>query len=407
MNDILSVSEITKYIKDLVSRDQTLSDVWVKGEISNFKLHSAGHMYFTLKDDGAVLKSVMFRGYTSVLRFFPEDGMNVILHGYISVFEKNGQYQLYVTKMEPDGIGGLHLAFRQLQEKLRKEGLFDEEIKKELPYIPDTVCVVTSPTGSVIRDITNVLFRRFPNIHMRVLPVAVQGEQAGAQIAHALKVINDRKLGDVVILARGGGSLEDLWPFNEEVVARAIHASSIPVISAVGHETDFTIADFVADKRAPTPSAAAELVVPEKLLLKEQLGRVDRRLNRALMRQLEFKKQRLKTLNGSVVFKQPYNRVYQERMKLDIQIRTLTAEMKAHFQASEKRFDLALNKLEMVNPLKILSRGYTTVNSLIDGELIKSVTTLASGDRVRITMQDGKADCTVNAIKEENVYGKG
>ena len=261
MRNILTVSELNKYIKTLFSRDMVLSGLWVKGEVSNFKNHYSGHMYFTVKDENSLIKCVMFKANASGLKFMPEDGMKVIIRGYLSVFERDGQYQLYAEEMQPDGVGSLHIAFEQLKKKLEAEGLFAASAKKRLPYLPQSIGVITSSKGSVIRDIINILSRRFYNVAIKVYPVQVQGEQAAGQISAAVRRLNELELADVIIIARGGGSLEELWAFNEEIVARSIYESRIPVISAVGHETDFTISDFVADMRAPTPSAAAELVM--------------------------------------------------------------------------------------------------------------------------------------------------
>lgn len=401
MAKVLTVSEITNYIKGVLTNDLLLGDVWVKGEISNFKHHYTGHMYFTLKDDRAVLKCVMFKGHNDHLKFQPKDGLSVLTRGNISVFEKNGEYQLYAIDMQPEGIGSLHLAFQQMKEKLEKEGLFSPAAKKPIPYLPDTICAVTSSTGSVIRDIVNVLTRRFPNIHLRIFPVAVQGESAAPQIVSAIETINLLGLGDVIILARGGGSLEDLWPFNEESVARAIFASEIPIISAIGHETDFTIADFTADKRAPTPSAAAELAVPEKDKLKDNINSYRTRLKRALQRNLDKKKQELKTASASVVFKKPFTRVIDERLKLDNITNRLFREVQVIMSKNTERFNSALNKLQLVNPLKVLARGFSVVNSDGDGKLISSVKNLFPGRKVTITMRDGIALCTVNEVSED------
>ena len=253
----LSVTELNKYIKDKIATDELLNNVLIKGEISNFKHHYTGHMYFTLKDDNSLIKCIMFKSYTTNLKFVPKDGMEVLAFGTISVFERDGVYQLYCKAMQEDGLGSLYKAYEELKDKLEKEGLFDERYKKQLPKMPKVIGVLTSNTGSVIKDIINVSTRRNPNVYIKLYPVPVQGEGAGEKIAEAIKIMNDKKLADVLILARGGGSLEDLWPFNEEVVARAIHESELPIVSAVGHETDFSISDFVADLRAPTPSAAA------------------------------------------------------------------------------------------------------------------------------------------------------
>ncbi len=264
MENVFSVTSLNKYIKNLIDRDNNLSDIAVKGEISNYKLHYSGHMYFTLKDESGIVRCVMFKTQGMRVKFDMADGMKVIVRGNISVFERDGQYQLYAHDVQPDGMGSLYLAYIQLKERLEKEGLFDQSRKRPIPFLPGTIAVVTSSTGAVIRDIINVTGRRAPGVNIRLFPVAVQGEGAAAQIAHAVDRINELNFADVIIIARGGGSLEELWAFNEETVARSIFRSRIPVISAVGHETDYTISDFTADLRAPTPSAAAEIAVPER-----------------------------------------------------------------------------------------------------------------------------------------------
>ena len=272
----MTVTDLNRYMKEKVARDEFLNSVYVKGEISNFKHHYTGHMYFTLKDENSLIKCIMFKTQTATLNFMPKDGMKVIIYGTVSVFERDGVYQIYCKMMQEDGMGSLHIAFEELKSKLGEEGLFSEEHKKKIPVMPKCIGVLTSNTGSVIKDIINVSTRRNPNVYIKLLPVPVQGEGAAVKIAEAIKIMNEKKLADVIIIARGGGSLEDLWPFNEEIVARAIYESELPIISAVGHETDFTIADFVADLRAPTPSAAAELAVPNisDVLLKLKHGRI-------------------------------------------------------------------------------------------------------------------------------------
>ena len=264
----ISVTELNKYIKDKVAQDEYLNNVLIKGEISNFKNHYTGHMYFTLKDENSLVKCIMFKTYTTNLNFMPKDGMKVIILGTVSVFERDGVYQIYAKAMQEDGMGSLYTAYEELKLKLEKEGLFSQEHKQKIPFMPKVIGVLTSNTGSVIKDIINVSTRRNPNVYIRLFPVPVQGEGAGIKIANSIKIMNDKHLADILILARGGGSIEDLWPFNEEIVARAIYDSKIPIISAVGHETDFTIADFVSDLRAPTPSAAAELAVPNMIDVK-------------------------------------------------------------------------------------------------------------------------------------------
>ncbi len=395
MQKILSVSELNRYIKQIVSTDHVLSGLWIKGEISNFKSHYSGHMYFTLKDEASLLKCVMFKGNASLLRFVPENGMKVIIRGYISVFERDGQYQLYAEEMQPDGLGNLHLAFEQLKKKLQEEGLFDERFKKKLPYLPKCIGVVTSPTGAVIRDICNVLGRRFGNIELKVYGVAVQGELAPKQIARAIRKLNELNCVDLIIVARGGGSLEELWAFNEEVVARSIFESQIPVISAVGHETDFTIADFAADLRAPTPSAAAEIAVPEKKILERKLAELSARLETSLVKNLNTKRDKLSKLSQSFAFKQPYNRVYQERMRLDQLNKYFNRGITANVEQAASRLSLLAGKLDAMSPLGIISRGYSIVKKASDKSIIKSIENVCEGEELEINVIDGSINCLV------------
>ena len=400
--NVLTVSELNKHIKDLISRDIVLSGLWVKGEISNFKNHYSGHLYFTLKDEKSVLKCVMFRSNASMLAFMPENGMKVIIKGYISVFERDGQYQLYAEEMQPDGIGALYVAFENLKKKLQAEGLFDPARKRRLPYIPRAIGVVTSSTGAVIRDIINVLSRRFYNVNVKLYPVQVQGEQAAGQIAAAVRRLNELDNVDVIIVARGGGSLEELWAFNEEIVARSIYESRIPVISAVGHETDFTIADFVADVRAPTPSAAAELVIPERAVVENRLDSMKMRLRNAIHKKISMERLMLKRLEESTAFRQPYNKIYQERMMLDVQQRYMQKALSSLSSGYRNRLSLLAAKLDSLSPLNSLARGYSIVKSQKDGSLIKSVRALQPGDRIEVCLKDGRLDCTVENIKEDN-----
>jgi len=400
MKYILTVSEINKYIKEIISRDLILSNLWVKGEISNFKYHYTGHLYFTIKDDKSLLKCVMFKSQASGLRFNPENGMKVIIKGYVSVFERDGQYQLYVEEMQPDGVGDLHVAFEQLKQKLKEEGLFDESRKKKLPFLPRSIGVVTSITGSVIRDIMNVLNRRFYNIDLKIYPVQVQGEVAAEQIARAIRKINEANCVDVIILARGGGSLEELWPFNEEIVARSIASSNIPIISAVGHETDFTIADFAADVRAPTPSAAAELVVPEKSALKSRVNELDLRLKNSIYKFLRLKRTNLERLSSSVPFRQPYNRVYQERMRLDILNKNMYREITSKVDRTRIKVQFLIEKLNALSPLSVLARGYSITKFNKNDKIVKSVNGVNIGDELKISVRDGNIDCRViNVIR--------
>ncbi len=396
MRNVLTVSELNKYIKNLFSRDLVLSGLWVKGEVSNFKNHSSGHMYFTIKDENSLIRCVMFKTHAAGLRFVPEDGMKVIIRGYLSVFERDGQYQIYAEEMQPDGVGSLHIAFEQLKRKLQNEGLFDVSAKKKLPFLPESIGVITSSKGSVIRDIINILSRRFYNVRIKVYPVQVQGEQAAPQIAAALRRLNVLGLVDVIILARGGGSLEELWAFNEEIVARSIHASRIPVISAVGHETDFTISDFVADMRAPTPSAAAELVMPEKAVINDRINNLNLRLQTAINRKIAMDRLSLKRLMSSTVFKQPYNKVYQERLRIEMLSKYMKKALEAEMKNNRNRLSVLVARLDILSPLSALARGYSLVKSKKDSALIKSVKNVKAGDRLEISLYDGKFDCTAD-----------
>ena len=400
MQYVLSVTETNKYIKEILSRDLILSNLWLRGEISNYKNHYSGHMYFTIKDEFSTLKCVMFRTYNAQLGFVPENGMKVIVRGYVSVFERDGQYQLYAMEMQPDGIGNLHLAYEQLKRKLQSEGLFDEIYKKKIPFLPKSVGVVTSSTGAVIRDIIHVINRRFPNIELKLIPVAVQGEGAGLQISRAIKKFNELGCVDVIIVARGGGSLEELWAFNEEVVARSIFESEIPIISAVGHETDFTIADFVADLRAPTPSAAAEMVVPERNALENRLTNLDVRLRSAMVKKLTYAKSELEKLENSVAFKQPFDRIYQQRMRLDVLQRYMFKGLQMNYEKSRSRFALLAGKLDALSPLTVLARGYSVTKSLESGKIINSIRSMKQGDKVEVSLSDGKLLCEIQDITE-------
>jgi len=406
MQYVLSVSEINKYIKELISRDLILSNVWVRGEISNYKSHYSGHMYFTLKDENCLIKCVMFKSRNEYLKFVPENGMKVIVKGYVSVFERDGQYQLYAEEMQPDGIGDLHMAFEQLKKRLELEGLFDKKYKKPIPYLPKSIGVVTSSTGSVIRDIINIVSRRFSNVELKLFPVAVQGESAPAQIAHGIKKLNELGCVDVIIVARGGGSLEELWAFNEEIVARSIFESKIPVISAVGHETDFTIADFVADLRAPTPSAAAELVVPERQSLERKIIDLEARLRHSILRNLNLKKIQLQNIQNSAAFRQPYDRIYQERMNLDILNKNLIKSIGTRMDRERSNLSLLIGKLNALSPLAILSRGYTIARNKSNDLIVKSISDVTCGDMLEVCVCDGKLECKVEKIQSTEVKAR-
>lgn len=399
MNYILSVSEINRYMRELVSKDLILSNLWVKGEISNFKRHYSGHIYFTLKDEKSVLRCVMFRSYASALKFLPENGMRVIIKGYVSVYERDGQYQLYVEDMQLDGIGNLHVAFEQLKARLQKEGIFDTSTKKPIPMLPLSIGVVTSPTGSVIKDILHVLNRRFENASVKIFPVQVQGEVAAAQICNAIKKFNELSNVDVIIIARGGGSLEELWPFNEEMVARTIYESNIPIVSAVGHETDYTISDFAADLRAPTPSAAAEIVMPERRILIERLNNLKNRLELSVLQSVGLNRLKLEKIMNNAVFKHPFDRINQERLRIDTLNRNIFRAIKICKQNYESKLSLLIEKLEALSPLGVLSRGYAIIKRSTDDRLIKSIKDTSLGDILDVRVTDGSIKVLVKEKK--------
>ena len=392
-NMAVSVTELNRYIKEKIASDEALANIIVKGEISNFKNHYTGHMYFTLKDENSLIKCIMFKTYAQKLNFMPKDGMKVFVLGGVSVFERDGIYQIYVKAMQEDGIGALYRKYEQLKNELEKKGLFDISHKKPIPKMPKIIGVLTSQTGSVIRDIINVSTRRNPNVYIRLLPVPVQGEDAAPKIVNGIRKMNKEKLADVLILARGGGSLEDLWLFNEEIVANAIYESEIPIISAVGHETDFTIADFVADLRAPTPSAAAELAVPDIYEIKQKINLYQNRLRLSLNKKLEIMKLRYEKSISSRVFKEPTRMISDYYLKVDSQIKRLEKIIKQKEQAKKEKYIKLVAKLDTLSPLKTLSRGYSIVEA--DNKIIKSVKELEKGKNIEIRLTDGKAKAQV------------
>jgi exodeoxyribonuclease VII large subunit len=445
----LTVHALTKYIKRKFDADPHLQDVLVKGEISNFKQHSSGHMYFTLKDEKARILAVMFTSYNRFMKFIPENGMKVLIRGDITVYEPSGQYQIYVKDMQPDGIGELYLAFEQLKEKLEKEGLFDPNVKKAIPKYPKTVGVITSPTGAAIRDILTTIKRRFPIAKILIFPALVQGDQAGRSIAKAIELANETADIDVLIVGRGGGSIEELWAFNEEIVARAIFASKIPIISAVGHETDYTIADFVADLRAPTPTAAAELAVPHIDELMERIMNRKTRLLRAMKEKIGFHKQQLTRIEKSYAFKYPQKLYEQKLEQLDrlteqllkgarnlyglkaeqldqllkrlernhpsqlMQLarenhqrlnRSLNRAMTGILTEKQKDFQSILSTLEALSPLKIMERGYSLAYT-DDGNLVKSVSQIENGESIQVRLSDGQLYCKVTEKKVSEKNG--
>lgn len=384
----LSVTQINLYIKEVISRDDILSDVLVKGELSNFKAHSSGHMYMSLKDESGVMRAVMFRSAAARLNFRPQNGMKVIAHGRVAVYERDGQYQLYIDDMQQEGQGDLYAAFEQLKKKLAAEGLFDPKHKKPLPKYPKKVGVVTAPTGAAIRDIINVLSRRFSYSDVVLYPVLVQGENSAASIVSAIEYFNATNLADVLIVGRGGGSIEDLWSFNEEVVARAIYDSRIPIVSAVGHEIDFTISDFVADLRAPTPSAAAELVVPSQIELNEKFNNVYRMLYRQAMQVIERGRMRVERCSDRPVFKNPVSKINDERQYLDSLSHMFETACKAALRTKRQELAEAAAKLNGLSPLGTLGRGYSLTKD-DSGRVVRSVSQVNSGDMINVTVADG------------------
>lgn len=400
---IFTVGQINRYIRNLLENDFILSSLLVKGEISNFKAHSSGHLYFTLKDASGALSCVMFRQDAAGLPFELENGMQVVVYGHISLYEKTGQYQLYAEFMEPLGIGALQVAFEQLKEKLAEEGLFDGDFKREIPKNPSCIAVITSPTGAAVRDILQIVKRRDPNVKVAIFPTLVQGEQAAADIVRSLKLVNEWGKADVIILGRGGGSMEDLWCFNDENVARAVFASEIPVISAVGHETDFTITDFVADMRAPTPSAAAELATTPLAERREAFHRLELRLERDVSALLTSCRRRLDLLKSRPVMERPLERIYRTMMDVEETQQRLDKEMTNRLMQRAERWQYLTNRLEAASPLAVMSRGYVMAVTS-SGNLLTSVKQAEVGDRVTLHLQDGKIETN---IQEKEVFAHG
>ena len=391
---VLTIGQLNAYVKSLLDGDDNLNHVYVSAEISNFTNHyRTGHFYFSLKDENAVIRAVMFRSSAQRLKFLPQDGMRVIVRGRVSLYERDGQYQLYVDDLQPDGVGALNLAYEQLKEKLSKEGLFAPERKKTLPRDPMRVGVVTSPTGAAVRDIINVLSRRFPLAQIILQPVQVQGADAPGQIADAIRLFNEKKAADVLIVGRGGGSLEELWAFNEEEVARAVAASEIPVVSAVGHETDFTICDFAADLRAPTPSAAAELCVPDA---QGELARVQmlrHSVFQLVQRRMESEQQRLDTLSARAQLQSPIRLLDHWRQSLEALKSRLGQTVSALLLRQNTRLAPLMGKLDALSPLKVLSRGYAIAYH--GGRPIYSAAELSAGDQLHLKWADGGAQCAI------------
>ncbi len=399
---ILSVSQVNAYIKSMMDNDALLCNVCVRGEISNYKLYPSGHHYFSIKDADGALRCVMFRGNAVRLRFRPENGMKVLVTGRISVFPRDGAYQLYCTSLTPDGVGDLYVAFEQLKSKLAAEGLFDPAHKKPLPKFPHRIAIITSGAGAAVMDMLRILGKRYPLSKVLILPVRVQGVEAPAEIASAIRYANRYQIADIIITGRGGGSIEDLWAFNDERVARAVYASEIPVISAVGHEPDVTICDFVADVRAATPSNGAELAAPDQTQLRNQLQNAQSRLLEAMTKQLKLSRQTLDALAAKRVLQSPENYLQDKRMQLDYLHQQLIAASQRQVAEKKQRFIRLTASLEAMSPLKVLSRGYSVVRAE-DGTLVTDASRMRTGDRIRVQMQKGSLTACVEQAEEETI----
>ena len=398
---VLSITQINEYIRGKLDSDALLAGVAVRGEISNYKMYPSGHHYFTLKDEGGALKCVMFKGNAVRLRFRPENGMKVIAMGKISVFPRDGAYQLYCTAMAMDGIGDLYAAFEQLKAKLAAQGLFDPAHKRPLPAYPGTIGIITSSAGAAVHDMLRILKKRYPLTTVRLLPVRVQGVEAPGEIAAAIRYANHFQLADLLIVGRGGGSIEDLWAFNDEIVARAIYDSRIPVISAVGHEPDVTISDFVADVRAATPSNAAEIAVPDQDALRQTLDSVSAAMASALQRQLKAHRQHLNVLSVHPALQSPLGYLERRQKDLDAMHQRMISGYQQSLDKKKQRYIAMTAKLDAMSPLKVLTRGYAMAQDE-DGTLLRSVNNIQTGDNIKLHLSDGVLTATVTQ-KESRV----
>lgn len=396
---VYSVSQLNNYVKGVLDKDENLAHIFVSGEISNFKAHYSGHYYLTVKDEAAAIKAVMFAGNASRLRFMPENGMKVIIFGTVSLFPRDGSYQLYINDMQPDGAGALNVAFEQLKKKLSAEGLFSQEHKKPIPKFPKRVGVVTSFTGAAVRDIFNVLGRRFPAAEVVIRPCKVQGDGAAEDIAKAIKEFNEYGCADVLIVGRGGGSIEDLWAFNEEVVARAVYASSIPIISAVGHETDYTICDFVADLRAPTPSAAAECAVPDAMELKSRLLSYKQHLFTLAKNAVKAERTKLELIEKSGALKDPTLKIKDNKSELIYLSEKLSMLADSYINSNKNKLSAIAGKLDALSPLGVIARGYSLTQS--GDKVVTSVKNVKIGDEISVNLSDGTFTANVTNIVEE------
>ena len=398
--NVLSITQLTEYIRGRLNDDPFLGQVAVRGEISNYKVYPSGHHYFTLKDEGAALKCVMFKSSAMRLRFRPDNGMKVIAMGKVTVYPRDGAYQLYCAAMAMDGVGDLYAAFEQLKKKLAAQGLFDPAHKMPLPKCPGTIGIVTSSAGAAVHDMLRILRKRYPLTKVRLLPVRVQGAEAPGEIAAAIRYANRYRLADLLIVGRGGGSIEDLWAFNDELVAHAIYESEIPVISAVGHEPDVTISDYVADLRAATPSNAAELAVPDQDALRQNLDAMSSAMASALSRQLKAARQHLNVLSQSPALRSPTGYIEQREKSLELLKNRLIAAQNQSITRKNQRYIAAVSKLDAMSPLKVLTRGYSMAQTEA-GEVLRSVRQVELGERVSVLLSDGKLSATVMDKKEE------
>ena len=404
MNEPISVTALNQYIKGMFERERLLSRVLVRSEISNYKVYPSGHHYFSLKDAESSIRCVMFRREAMSLRFRPENGMKVVVSGRVSVFPRDGAYQLYCATMVPDGVGELAFAFEQLKNRLHKEGLFDPAHKKPIPAHPRTIALVTSPAGAAVRDMIRILGARYPMAKVLVIPVRVQGEEAPEEIAQGLDLVNALELADLIITGRGGGSMEDLWAFNDERVARAIFRSRIPVISAVGHEPDVTIADFVADLRASTPSNAAELAVPDQADLRDCMAHLQARMDRSLDRRLQIRRESLRRLESSPFLQSPQRAIQEKRLLLDYQQQRLLHAMDRQVGEHRQQMGRLAASLDALSPFKVLSRGYS-ITQKDDGTVVSELKQVEKGDILRVRVSDGTITCTAEG-KEKTKWQK-
>ena len=396
---ILSVSQINEHIRSIMDRDLLLAGVAIRGEISNYKVYPSGHHYFTIKDEGSALKCVMFRSSAVRLKFRPENGMKIIAMGKISVYPRDGAYQLYCSALALDGVGDLHAAFEQLKAKLAAQGLFNPEHKKPLPKYPKTIGIITSSAGAAVHDMLRILKKRYPLVKALLLPVRVQGAEAPGEIAAAISYANRHQIADLLIVGRGGGSLEDLWAFNEEIVAHAIYNSTIPVISAVGHEPDVTISDYVADVRAATPSNAAELAVPDQDAIKQMLDSISDAMATSVIKQLKTSRQHLDVLSNTPSLQDPTRYIKQHRNKLNLALTRLFACGQSNISSRKQRFISLTAKLDAMSPLKVLTRGYAMVQSP-GGSVIRSVKQVTPEEKIQISVSDGSISATIIEAKE-------